>query len=93
MTDVLASAAAIAEIPLRASPAWLAGAFAQMFDFALVRDRALAERLTTRLSEDEDGGLDDEEPYCFRCGSGVGIFYGHGDGWHHWQGEGTAESR
>ena len=39
--------------------------------------------------------LDDDpntEPYCCTCSSPVGIFHGHGDGWHHWRGEGTAES-
>ena len=76
---------------MRASLAWLAGAFPQMFDFALVRDRGLAERLTTQLADVEDQE-DEDEPYCYQCGSGVGIFYGHGDAWHHFRGEGTAAS-
>lgn len=74
---------------MRASLAWLAGAFPQMFDFAVVRDRELARRLTTQLADEED---DEEEPYCAACGSPVGIFRGHGGGWHHWRGEGTAAS-
>ena len=76
---------------MRASLAWLAGYAPAVFDAALVRDRALAERLTTRLAEDEDQA-DEDEPYCNTCGSPVGIFYGHGDGWHHFRGEGTADS-
>ena len=71
------------------SLAWIAAMYPQVFDFALVRDRGLAGRLTTRLADDED---DDDEPYCRTCGSPVGIFCGHGDGWHHWRGEGTADS-
>jgi hypothetical protein len=74
------------------SLAWIAAMYPQVFDFALVRDRALAERLTTRLAEDEDDEDDEDEPYCYACGSPVGIFYGHGDGWHHYRGEGTAAS-
>jgi hypothetical protein len=30
--------------------------------------------------------LDDDpntDPYCYACGAPVGIFHGHGDGWHH----------
>ena len=76
---------------MSASLAWIAAAYPQVFDFALVRDRALAGRLTTRLAEDEDQDGEDE-PYCRTCGSPAGIFYGHGDGWHHWRGEGTPAS-
>ena len=74
------------------SLAFIAAMYPQVFDFAIVRDRALAGRLTTRLAEDEDDGLDDEEPYCSACGSPVGIFFGHGPAWHHYRGEGTAAS-
>jgi hypothetical protein len=35
---------------------------------------------------------DDQEPYCATCGADLGIFHGHGDGWHHYRGEGTAAS-
>ena len=56
------------------SLAWIAAMYPQVFDFALVRDRALAERLTTRLAEDEDNEADEDEPYCYACGSPVGIF-------------------
>ena len=74
------------------SLAWIAAMYPQVFDFALVRDRGLARRLTTQLAEDQDDGLDDDEPYCRTCSSPVGIFLGHGDGWHHFRGEGTAAS-
>lgn len=73
------------------SLAWIAAMYPQVFDFAIVRDRELAGRLTTRLAEGEDQD-DEDEPYCYQCGSPVGVFYGHGDGWHHWRGEGTAAS-
>ncbi len=66
--------------------AWIAATYPQVFDFALVRDRTLAERLTTKLADDE------AEPYCRECGAEVGVFLGHGDGWHHYRGEGTAAS-
>jgi hypothetical protein len=52
----------------------------------------LAKRLTTVLAEDEDDGLDDKEPFCYTCGSPVGIFHGHGTGWHHFTGDGTPEN-
>jgi hypothetical protein len=58
-----------------------------VFDAGIVRDRDLTARLTTRLAENED-----EEPYCATCGAPVGIFRGHGGGWHHWRGEATAGS-
>ena len=41
--------------------------------------------------EDEDQA-DEDEPYCSTCGQPVGIFRGHGAGWHHWRGEATIES-
>jgi hypothetical protein len=69
--------------------AWIAATYPQVFDFAIVRDCALAERLTTQLATDQDDELDGLEPYCYTCGAKVGIFYGHGDGWHHFRGEGT----
>jgi hypothetical protein len=74
------------------SLAWIAATYPQVFDFAIVRDQALAERLTTRLAEDEDKDLDGLEPYCTVCGAPAGIFIGHGPGWHHFRGEGTAAS-
>lgn len=77
---------------MRTSLAWIAGMYPQVFDFAIVRDRGLAERLTAALAEDEDDGPGGEEPFCCVCGAGVGIFYGCGDGWHHFRGEGTAAS-
>lgn len=73
---------------MRTSMAFLAGMFPQMFDFALVRDRALIDRLYGRLDETRDDG----DPYCTVCAGSVGIFHGHGDGWHHYRGEGTVAS-
>lgn len=73
------------------SLAWIAAMYPQVFDFAIVRDRALAGRLTTRLADDQDED-DEDEPFCRTCGAAVGIFLGHGDGWHHFRGEGTADS-
>lgn len=47
--------------------------------------------------DDEDGfddaDDDDLEPYCSTCSADIGIFWGHGDDWHHYRGEGTAASR
>lgn len=43
----------------------------------------------------DDGGQErdgDEEPYCETCGASVGIFYGHGEAWLHYTGQGTADS-
>jgi hypothetical protein len=40
----------------------------------------------------DDQADDNDEPYCYACGSPVGVFHGHGDMWHHWRGKGTAES-
>ncbi len=74
---------------MRASLAWLAGAFPQVFDFALVRDRELVTRLEDRLGEDPAG---EGEPYCATCGAAAGIFIGHGDAWLHYAGEGTVAS-
>jgi hypothetical protein len=68
---------------LRASLAWLASFAPHMFDCALVRDRQLLERLEERASGDQAD--DDLEPYCTTCGATVGIFHGHGDGYHHYR--------
>lgn len=75
---------------LRASLAFIASHYPQIFDFTLVHDEAMVGRLEARLDEDQ---ADDEEPYCGTCGAAAGIFLGHGDGWHHYRGEGTPESR
>ena len=86
--------------------AWIAAMYPQVFDFALVRDRGLAERLTTQLAEDEDDededdededdededDEDDLEAYCRTCDATIGIFRGHGDAWWHFRGEGTVAS-
>ena len=74
---------------MRSSLAWLASHAPQMFDFALVRDRAMVDRLSARLDEDV---AEDEEPYCTVCEASIGIFHGHGDAWLHYTGEGTVAS-
>jgi hypothetical protein len=57
---------------------------------ALNRIHALEDRQPDYAGEEPEpeGG----EPYCVTCGSPVGIFPGYADGWHHWRGEGTADS-
>ena len=72
---------------MRTSLAFIASMYPQVFDFALVRDQAMIERLQARLDEDQDN---DEEPYCGTCGAAVGIFHGRGDAWLHYTGQGTA---
>ena len=74
---------------MSAALAFVAGMYPQVFDFALVRDRALVERLNVRRDEEP---VDDDEPYCVTCDAKVGIFYAHGDAWLHYTGEGTAAS-
>jgi hypothetical protein len=76
---------------MKTSLAFILSQYPQIFDFALVRDRKLVERLQERVDELEfdDDGLD---PYCSTCGAGIGIFHGHVDGWHHFRGKGTVES-
>lgn len=44
------------------------------------------------LGDLDEDDLDEHEPYCYTCGSPVGIFHGYGDSWHHWRGEATIES-
>jgi hypothetical protein len=74
---------------MRTSLAFIAGMFPQAFDFGLVRDRKLVERLQDRLDHQHD---DDPEPYCTTCGATVAIFIAHGDAWLHYTGQGTVES-
>lgn len=74
---------------MRASLAFIASDYPRVFDFALVRDNELVERLQDRLDHQYD---DDPEPYCAACGADIGIFIGHGQDWHHYRGSGTAES-
>jgi hypothetical protein len=76
---------------MRSSLAWLASYAPQVFDFALVRDRKMTERLVELLDEASQEA-DVLEPYCSACGAPLGIFRGHGDGWHHFRGNGTAAS-
>ncbi len=74
---------------MSAALAFIASHNPQVFDFALVRDRALVERLNVRRDEEYAG---DDEPYCVTCDAKVGIFYAHGGAWLHYTGEGTAAS-
>ena len=74
---------------MRTSLAFIVSLYPQVFDFALVRDRKMVERLNDRLDEDQGG---DEEPFCSACGAAVGIFHAHGDAWLHYTGEGTVAS-
>jgi hypothetical protein len=53
-------------------------------------DRQLALEAIERIVTGDDG--QEDEPYCHACGSPAGIFLGHGDGWHHFRGEGTVAS-
>ncbi len=41
---------------------------------------------------DDQDQPDDDEPYCYTCGSPVGIFQDHGPDWHPYRGHGTAAS-
>ena len=75
---------------LCSSLAFIVTWYPQVFDFALVRDRKLVERLQERLGDDADEG--DPQPYCSACGTNIGIFYGHGNAWLHYTGEGTVAS-
>jgi len=80
--------ATLATAPVTAPPGreWmfrLADALGSVLD-------ALGE--TTDDEHDHDQADDEDKPYCYTCGSPVGIFHGHGDGWHHWRGKGTADS-
>jgi hypothetical protein len=76
---------------MRTSLAFIISQYPQVFDFALVRDRKLVERLQAHLDE-ADAAEDGLEPYCWACAGSIGIFIGHGDGWHHYRGNGTVES-
>lgn len=76
---------------LGAALAFSVSQYPQVFDFALVRDRAMVGRLRERVDEPrEDAG--DLEPYCLLCSASIGIFIGHGHGWHHYTGQGTVAS-
>lgn len=67
---------------MRQSLAWLLSYSPKMFDYALVRDRKLVERLQERIDHEYD---DDPEPYCSACGADIGIFHGRGPDWHHYR--------
>ena len=62
-------------------------------------DATLADNAAAGYGEDYCGEPDDDEDdhwretyTCSRCGALIGVFIGHGDGWHHYRGEGTAAS-
>jgi hypothetical protein len=73
--------------------AWISAYAPEIFDAALAaRSRTFAGELARRaelLDIDQD---DENEPYCKTCSETVHIFQSHGDGWHHYRGEGTAAS-
>jgi hypothetical protein len=69
---------------LRSSLAFIISQHPAVFDASLARDRKLVERLTDRLGR-AGSAEDDLEPYCARCGADIGIFWGHGEGWHHYR--------
>ncbi len=52
---------------------------------------ALGRELGQHQDDDRAGELDGLEPCCTACGARCGIFQGHGPGWHHFRGDGTAE--
>jgi hypothetical protein len=82
--------AAMDEDDMRASLAFLVSFSPQTFDYCLVRDRELVERLQDRLDHQYD---DDPEPYCSTCGTAIGIFLGQQDkGYQHYRGAGTVAS-
>jgi hypothetical protein len=61
----------------------------------MLRLADVLEGLLGALNDGEHGQgdeLDGLEPYCTECGAWCGIFRGHGGGWHHWRGQGTAAS-
>jgi hypothetical protein len=61
----------------------------------MLRLASVLEDLLGALNDRDQGAgdeLDGLEPYCAECGSWCGIFHGHGDGWHHYRGRGTAAS-
>ena len=53
---------------------------------------ALATVLDGLAGTDDDDQDEEDEAYCTVCGVPVGIFHGHGDGWHHYRGNRTAGS-
>ena len=62
-------------------------------------DRQLALEAIKRIVALDDDQADEAEDdhwreayTCSACGALIGVFIGHGDGWHHYRGEGTAAS-
>jgi hypothetical protein len=71
---------------MRTSLAFVASLYPQVFDAALVRDRALVERLNVRRDEDQEAEyLAEPESYCTACGENVSHFFGH-EGPQHFRG-------
>lgn len=51
----------------------------------------IVRRLGIPVADDAKADEDEDETFtCVRCGGTVGIFQGHGDGWRHYRGSGTA---
>jgi hypothetical protein len=53
---------------------------------------ALAQLRERQAAGDPAEDDDNLEPYCRECGAGIGVFIGHGQGWHHFRGSGTVEA-
>jgi hypothetical protein len=64
----------------------------------MLRLASVLEDLLGVLGPEDDEDRDDEDheddldPYCYTCGATIGIFYGHGNAWLHYRGEGTVAS-
>jgi hypothetical protein len=73
---------------------WIAGYAPKIFDAAIAaRSRDFADELADRADALRTERYKDElQPYCTACGASIGHFIGHGDGWHHFRGEGTTAS-
>jgi hypothetical protein len=66
------------EADLRSSLAWLVSYAPQVFDYALVRDQAMTERLVGRVDAREEAEyLAEPEGYCTVCGANVSWFIGY----------------
>lgn len=71
---------------MRSSLAFILSMYPQVFDFALVRDRAMVGRLQERVEErDEAEYLAEPEGYCTTCGENVAHFIGY-EGPQHFRG-------
>ena len=72
-----------------------AAALASVFgaaQFLLGDLAAIVERLGDTGPDEDDEDEEELAAFCHTCGSPVGHFIGHGDGWHHFRGEGTPDN-